>query len=65
MKKLILIAVALFALTVCDFPMFEMKCKNCFWWYKGHCTTGVCAAEETEPDFFCKNFKQKAREDNE
>ncbi len=50
---------------MCDFPMFEMKCKNCFWWYKGYCTTGVCAAEETEPDFFCKNFKQKEREDNE
>ena len=33
---------------MCDFPMFEMKCKNCFWWYKGHCTTGVCAAEEKE-----------------
>lgn len=45
---------------MCDFPMFEMKCKNCFWWYKGHCTKGVCAAEETEPDFSVRILSKRS-----
>ena len=41
------------------------SCSECAHRYKGHCASGPCAAEETEPDFFCKNFKQKEREENE
>lgn len=35
------------------------RCGECAHWYKGHCTSGPCAAEETDADFYCQNFKQK------
>lgn len=35
------------------------RCMECGHWYKGHCTTGPCAAEKTDADFYCRNFKQK------
>lgn len=41
------------------------RCAECARRYKGHCASGPCAAEETDADFFCKNFKQKEREENE
>lgn len=36
------------------------RCKDCANWYKGHCTSsGPCAAEETDADFYCPNFEPK------
>lgn len=35
------------------------RCGDCGHWYKGHCSTGPCAAEETDADFYCRNFKSK------
>lgn len=36
------------------------RCGECAHWYKGHCTSsGPCAAEETDADFYCPNFEPK------
>ena len=35
-------------------------CGDCANWYKGHCaSSGPCAAEETDADFYCPNFEPK------
>ncbi len=31
-------------------------CSKCENWYKEHCAKGPCATEETDPDYYCKNF---------
>lgn len=41
------------------------RCKECKYWYKKHCTTGVCATEETNANFYCSNFEPKGGEENE
>lgn len=33
------------------------RCGECEHWYKGHCSTGSCATEETDADFYCPNFQ--------
>lgn len=38
------------------------RCMECGHWYKGHCTTGPCAAEKTDEDFYCRCFKPKKGE---
>ena len=35
------------------------RCGECEHWYKEHCASGPCAAEETDVDFYCRDFKQK------
>lgn len=36
------------------------RCGDCANWYKGHCaSSGPCAAEETDADFYCPNFEPK------
>ena len=41
------------------------SCSECARRYKGHCVFGPCAAEETDADFYCGNFKEKGRSDEE
>ena len=56
----------------CDYPKYEAlelwntrpappigRCGECEHWYKEHCASGPCAAEETDVDFYCRDFKQK------
>ena len=38
------------------------RCMECGHWYKDHCTTGPCAAEKTDEDFYCRCFKPKKGE---
>lgn len=38
------------------------RCGECEHWYKGHCSTGPCATEETDADFYCSNFKQDTKQ---
>lgn len=40
-------------------------CKACGHWYKKHCSTGPCAAEETDRDFYCKNFEPRELQSRE
>lgn len=40
------------------------RCAECAHRYKGHCVSGPCAAEETDADFYCRNFKEKENKDN-
>ena len=40
------------------------SCSECAHRYKGHCTSGPCATEETDADFYCRNFKEKENKDN-
>lgn len=39
------------------------RCRDCAHWYKGHCVSpGLCAAEETDAEFYCQNFEPKEGE---
>lgn len=41
------------------------RCGDCAHWYKEHCTSsGPCAAEETDAEFYCPNFEPKEGEKN-
>ena len=41
------------------------RCGDCANWYKKHCTSsGPCAAEETDADFYCPNFEPKEGKEN-
>ena len=40
------------------------RCGECAHWYKQHCATGPCAAEKTDADFYCSNFKLRECEEN-
>ena len=40
------------------------RCGECAHWYKQHCATGPCAAEKTDADFYCSNFKLRESEEN-
>lgn len=40
------------------------RCKDCGNWYKHHCANGPCAAEPTDAEFFCGNFKPKGDGEN-
>lgn len=41
------------------------RCVECEHWYKGYCvSSGPCAAEETNAEFYCPNFKPKGGEGN-
>lgn len=59
----------------CDYPEHEAlvkwntrpappigRCGECEHWYKGHCSTGPYATEETDADFYCSNFKQDTKQ---
>ena len=41
------------------------RCGECEYWYQEHCTTGPCAVEETDADFYCPNFAPKEEADRE
>ena len=41
------------------------RCGECAHWHKGNCaSSGPCAVEETDAEFYCPNFKLKGGEDD-